>query len=308
MSERTPSRTTAPPVSPTLQSEGKAKMPPPSFGLDAGKSSEGTRAIKPGLPTNQSAVRYGGDRSDPVAVQGAGDANRIAPSDVSQGMLGDCFFLASLAAVAKFYPNLLAGNISGPDGDGQYSVRFYRKTMFGTFEEVVIRVRPNFPEIGTSGQAAYAKEGDNQEMWVMLYEKAYAQLLGSYGTLNQGGVAEDALEALTGREASTTSTRGGFFGTDTMSANQIRDNIRGSLQNSRPVVADTHPERDFNNLPKADRDFASTKQIVGSHSYSVLSCDDTHVRLRNPWGGSGAEIVISWAQFRTFYPRFHSIN
>ena len=308
MSERTPSRTVAQPVSPTLQSEGKSKMQPPNFGLDAGKSQDSTRAIKPGLPSDQSSVRYGNDRSDPIAVQGAGDSNRIAPSDVSQGMLGDCFFLASLAAVAKFYPNLLAGNISGPDGDGQYSVRFYRKNFFGTFEEVNIRVRPNFPEIGTSGQAAYAKEGDSNEMWVMLYEKAYAQLLGSYGTLNQGGVAENALEALTGREASTTSTRSGFFGTDTMSANEIRDTIRPILQNGRPVVADTHPERDFNNLPQADRDFAGTKQIVGSHSYSVLSCSDTHVRLRNPWGGSSAEIVISWAQFRTFYPRFHSID
>lgn len=269
---------------------------------------DSTRAIKPGLPSDQSAVRYGSARSAPVSAKGAGDANRIAPSDVSQGMLGDCFFLASLAAVAKFYPSLLAGNISGPDGDGQYSVRFYRKTMFGTFEEVAIRVRPNFPELGTSGQAAYAKEGDSNEMWVMLYEKAYAQLLGSYGTLNKGGSAEDALEALTGRESSTTSLQGGIFGTERMSANAIRNAIKPILQADRPVVADTHPEGDFKNLPKADRDFAQTQQIVGSHSYSVLSCSDSHVRLRNPWGGSGAEIVISWAQFRTLYARFRSVD
>lgn len=75
----------------------------------------------------------------------AGDlfVGRVSGSDVGQGDLGDCFFLASLAAFAKTDPDGVRRAITD-NHDGTYSVSFWEPKDGGK-DPLRISVEPSFP-------------------------------------------------------------------------------------------------------------------------------------------------------------------
>merc|ERR1719265_776500 len=101
----------------------------------------------------------------------------IHPNDITQGILGDCWFLAGLATMAE-HPNLILDmfpNQKTVSPDGKYQVRFYNSTT-RCYEEVTI---DDFIPCGPDGKPLFCKPADN-EMWVLLAEKACAKWFGSY--------------------------------------------------------------------------------------------------------------------------------
>ncbi len=139
-------------------------------------------------------------------VGGANGEPAIHPSDVTQGYLGDCYFLSSLAALATTPRgrDWLANHIV-KDGD-TYAVTFYERKALGEFEPVRVRVSSEFPMVPGSpnndDMPVFAKFGDRGvdgrlEVWVMAYEKAYAQYFGGYKKI-EGGWGGAAMEAITG--------------------------------------------------------------------------------------------------------------
>ena len=72
-------------------------------------------------------------------------------SDIHQGENGDCYFLASLAALAQNEPQDIVQAIA-PLGDGTYTVRFYRNG-----QAVYLRIDAELPVNG--GSLAYAHAG-----------------------------------------------------------------------------------------------------------------------------------------------------
>ena len=63
-------------------------------------------------------------------------------TDVAQGALGDCYYLASLASLADTDPALVKQMIA-PLGDGTFAVRFYRNG-----QEVYLRLDADLPSPG----------------------------------------------------------------------------------------------------------------------------------------------------------------
>lgn len=113
-------------------------------------------------------------------------------NDIRQGNVGDCYFLASLASLADTDPGVIRQMIA-PMGDGTYAVRFYSGT-----QAVYVRVDGWLPASG--GSPGYAKLTPENELWVALAEKAYAQFRGgsnAYSALTGGWMAE-VYQALTG--------------------------------------------------------------------------------------------------------------
>jgi pyrrolidone-carboxylate peptidase len=120
-----------------------------------------------------------------AVVWGGADRRAIDPSDVRQGYLGDCYFMALLAAIAEVRPEAIEQMVK-PNTDGTFTVSFFGPDG----KRVQQIVEPTFPSY-TSGDPAYAKFGDQsevygKEIWPMLIEKAWMQANGSWLDIEGG--------------------------------------------------------------------------------------------------------------------------
>ena len=113
----------------------------------------------------------------------------IAPSDIKQGQLGDCYFLCVLACLAE-RPNRIRKLFldSEINEEGVYGVRMMDS---GKIKEIVMD--DYFP--CHYSQPCFSQAKGN-ELWVMLLEKAYAKLHGSYERI-EAGFPHNAMRDLT---------------------------------------------------------------------------------------------------------------
>jgi hypothetical protein len=146
----------------------------------------------------------------PFIAGGSGSSCCIQPGDVQQGHLGDCWLLASLAAIARTNPGAIKGAIQSRN-DGTYTVTLFPEQN-GSLARRDIHINTAFPEYPTTllqylkisskeSRFPYAQPGDdNEEAWVMLIERAAALVHGSYEKLDDGSGLE-GLQLVTGRKA-----------------------------------------------------------------------------------------------------------
>ncbi|XP_020783915.2 calpain-1 catalytic subunit-like [Boleophthalmus pectinirostris] len=118
----------------------------------------------------------------------------ITRFDFGQGIVGNCWFLASIGAVTLQEP-ILAQIIPkdqtfDEDYCGLFHFRFWR---FGRWVDVVIDDK--LPTI--KGRLIFVHSKDPEEFWPALLEKAYAKVCGSYSDMNAGTPVE-ALVDFTG--------------------------------------------------------------------------------------------------------------
>lgn len=140
------------------------------------------------------------------------DSSGIDPYDIIQGALGNCYFMCSLSAIAnsKGGPNKIK-NMIRANGDGTFSVRLYRpinkrsreelqnniKSTTVGFEAVEVVVEADIWYNKNEDNALYARSQDENEMWPLILEKAYAKLMGGYDEID-AGFSEEAYAVLTG--------------------------------------------------------------------------------------------------------------
>jgi hypothetical protein len=123
---------------------------------------------------------------------------KIKPENIIQGNLGDCYFLASCAAIALNPKRLERLFISGKhyNPKGLYAIAI---CINGIWEEILLD--DYFPCKAKSRTPAYTKNRENF-LWPMLLEKAWAKV--HLGYLNiASGKARDALRDLTGAPTET---------------------------------------------------------------------------------------------------------
>lgn len=188
-----------------------------------------------------------------------------APSlgDISQGSVGDCYFMSSLASLADQDPMVVQQMIA-PLGDGSYAVRFYRNG-----QPVYMRIDADLPVNGGGG-LAYAGLGKSGSLWAPLLEKAYAFFRydqDSYDSLNGGWMSDVYLDLA---NASSSEKWGG-------TASAWYTWIKGQLDAGHAVTLGSK--------------YNATGPIWGSHAYMVKSAysDATgqYVVVYNPWGVDG---------------------
>ena len=177
-------------------------------GGESGKAAELRKDLAPFLagfaPSDiqwKRASEIGPKGSSPVVFSAD-----LSPDDIAQGNLGDCYFLAALAACATAKDDTLLNDLIVEEGHdvGLYGVKFF---VNGRWVTVVVddlfpctqnpangEWHPLFAHSQAHNDQKEASQGE-YELWVMVMEKAFAKLHGSYEAI-AGGHTEDALNYL----------------------------------------------------------------------------------------------------------------
>jgi|WetSurSiteA1Bulk_404760.scaffolds.fasta_scaffold00780_6 hypothetical protein len=208
-------------------------------------------------------------------------------NDPVQGDLPDCYFTAALSSMA--FLNMIPDNKplpSPPELPNTYLFNFF-SSAGGSAQPV--KITYNLPLDRATNKYRYSKSFTAGEIWVALYEKAFASWVGArtdtpdYSKICTGDPVT-ALLNLTGKNTSRYSTTA-YTGT------QIFDIIKSKCNPATkkvlsPMVAYTYDPR----IPPIPPGITYTDgTIVGNHSYSVLGFyGDSYIVMRNPWGQKGA--------------------
>jgi len=228
-------------------------------------------------PPQSTAPTYPGA---PLFSQGSGDADAIDFNDMKQGNFGDCYLMASLAAIASDNPQAIRDMVrENRDADGNltsYTVTFQeRDNGFlgiggGDYEKVEVNVSPS--EVLTDG----ANPADNGEIWVKVIEAGFAEYKGGVDNIRNGGNPSDTMEILTGNDSRTYQTDPGFFD-DSYSF----DSLESHLSSGEEIVISSRGDSKKLEM--------SGYGIHGNHAYMVervyTDADGKQmVQLYNPWG------------------------
>ena len=204
-------------------------------------------------------------------------------NDINQGLLGDCYLLASLAEVAQNEPGAIKSMITD-NGNGTYGVRFFMNN-----DPVYVTVNSQLPVLASSGVAAGNR---SSALWSSLIEKAYVQLnaepsflehvTGNVYNLIDSGNA-DPITQVTGR---TVTTYNALQYTQSSWAN-VKSIIVTAIQNGMEV--------DLASFGASSIEGKSA--FISHHMFSGIGYDSItgDFILRNPWGV--AALQDYWTQF-----------
>ncbi|KAK2186212.1 hypothetical protein NP493_210g00025 [Ridgeia piscesae] len=250
----------------------------------------------PDFPANDSILFYS-DHSDTTYIKWARPKDLVPPGkephllvdglsrdDIKQGILGDCWFLSSCAAVSQhecFMRKIIPDDqpLCGPNYRGIVHFRFWR---FGQWTDVYVDdLLPT-----RNGQMMYAHCEDPTEFWVALIEKAYAKLHGSYEAI-EGGQTMAALVDLTGGLAERYELKGAD---PSMYRHLLRAHKSGAF-----IACSRKGEW-------REATMADANGLVSGHAYTVTKVmrvshrmnDERLLRIRNPWGNE-TEWKGSWS-------------
>ena len=214
--------------------------------------------------------------------------------DIRQGCLGDGWFLSSLAILAEC-PHLLTQlfpqNNETISASGQYHIRLCEA---GHWETITVDdFIPCYPE----GGPLYAK-GHGNELWVMLLEKAYAKLCGSYAAL-KAGWAFEAMIDLTGAPYWTVRFD------DSETKKMVEDGSLWSLMLQNDdlgyIQSASTPGEDVLTVGGDRKSKDNETGLVAGHAYALIAVKEVKskglklVQLRNPWGEGGMEWNGDWS-------------
>jgi uncharacterized protein YukE len=246
-------------------------------------------------------------------------------AQINQGDLGDCYFMAALAAVAAADPTFIQNHIA-QNANGTYTI-----TLYQNGQPVPVTILPDLPATA-DGANVYDLLPQDGATWAALYEKAYAQLNGGYDAIGTGGDTVHSLPAITGKSPST-------FYWNQPGINFLHDitfglegnppslaNIQALLASGQPVTAGTTgndvwpPDapvtykrvaigpRSWKEVPV----YSGPMEIVGDHYYRVdnVSTDaqtgQLVITLVNPWGQDDTaqgmpSVTLTAQQFAAYF-------
>ena len=223
-------------------------------------------------------------------------------TDSRQGILGDCYFLASLVSIADANPDAIR-DMFIDNGDGTYTVRFYAGALglfwqgglisagflagSGVADYVTVDRHLAVFSSGVLAYSGYGRSAVNPAtpLWLALAEKAYAQWnetgkAGRNGTNTFAGIEGGWMSNVNAQVL-------GYNSTHYPTSSSAKLTLIQALASGQAVTIGTPPS-------------ASLGGVVGSHAYVVTgynSATDTFT-LYNTWS-SHHPTPLSWAQLQS---------
>ncbi|XP_072912674.1 calpain-9 [Hemitrygon akajei] len=207
--------------------------------------------------------------SDPKFI--VGGATR---TDICQGDLGDCWFLAAVASLTLneklLYKVVPPDQTFGQDYAGIFHFQFWQ---YSEWVDVVIDDRlPTF-----RNRLVFLHSASNDEFWSALLEKAYAKLYGSYESL-KGGSTMEAMEDFTGGMGEVFDLKEAPPNLFTLIKKALN---RGCMLGCSIDITSA-----------AETEARTQTGLVKGHAYSITGVDQVNsrgrpvqlIRVRNPWG------------------------
>ncbi|XP_071995843.1 calpain-8-like [Engystomops pustulosus] len=196
----------------------------------------------------------------------------VCRNDVRQGMLGDCWFICSIASLTLNKECLYRVIPKEQNFDTDYAGIFHFKFwQYGEWVDVVVDDRLPYK----NGKLVFDQTTTKNEFWSALLEKAYAKLNGSYEALS-GGYTIEALEDFTGGI-------GEYYYLDRPPHNLFQI-IQGALKRGSLLACGTQSATGKEDIDK--------RNVVMNHAYTLSGAEEVSyrgekvqlVRVRNPWG------------------------
>ena len=172
----------------------------------------------------------------------------VRPFDITQGLTGDCWLVASLIAIAATRPELIENAVTDNE-DGTFTVRLYEA---GAARDVT--VNGELYMHAAIRKPVYMRSRNATELWGPIIEKAYAGLHDDgYQGVHSGWPA-DALRTLTNLDSD-------LLAHASSSDDALYATIEQALRDRRPTVADIGID---------DVAAAEAAGLLPLHAYAVL--------------------------------------
>ncbi len=184
--------------------------------------------------------------------------------------------------------------------------------MFICGEKKVVVVDDRFPFCKAKNDWAFSRTSAGKEIWVLLLEKAWAKVFGSYQRI-EGGTCDEALHPLTGCPTKN------FIHNDCKNKERLWQTIIMADQQNFPMctAAASSTEDDCN------ADEMVSAGLVDNHAYSLIGAKEITTEsgkpirlclLRNPWGkkewtGAWSDNSAQWTEhMKAQVPNFLAKN
>ncbi|XP_069981344.1 calpain-5-like isoform X3 [Penaeus vannamei] len=222
-------------------------------------------------------------------------------NDVTQGQLGNCWFVAacaSLAGVKELWHRVIPDYKDQEYGELHPGIFHFRFWRFGEWLDVVID--DLLPTI--EGELVFVHSRERKEFWCALLEKAYAKLHGSYEALEGGNLSDALVDLTSGVSAHLDLTVGGY--TDDFEKRKQLFKMMAKEMNEHALMccAITTGENFTGPHSHEEAEMRTNVGLVKGHAYGItavrkINIGDTGlfsifkgaqkirmVRLKNPWG------------------------